>query len=1854
MKTFQKLALLLLLPNQLNLVKARITLVRLTVPADLYTNGILIEIEGVDVQIEVSPECEDTVKPARTQQKRRGGLAKGTRANRSRSTQPIVHDPGGSSNAAPYYTGESQDGESSHIPTTVDLAKSFLQAEPDHERAELRANVVKSQPLQQTQLSEDGDEGVDTGVGMGISLPGFLADFLMGVRDRLQIQIRGIQIDVDFKIEVHSAPTTASVVSSHAEPVTCRLLVENVKSEVVVSNPTLSPACDPMSDMQTALNPMNSLLPYRRFSLTNIRGQILSDASLLTSLSNLSGPSSPVVTHSSAFRQKLRQTPPTLSETKSGSSSSSAGLAMTQSTILQSPAGSPSSSSQLEASVTTSDGDRFADAAGPDDMEYAENAAEQAKYQPSPEDKDYFGFDSAEDEEGDRAGNGAEKKSAATQLSSQHVYTGKLKDPELDEVEDLIKSSQGRLKHDQASENGQVLHLEQQNEFISVGSLKENLRENVESVKGKTHTGSPFDSTSLDRPSNHSFRSSPSITPPIIARQSHSPPDDDLTHSKIYSHDEAQSLYMSAFSHVSLSDTPEQSVIANLVDFTFGTDEAYSAANDSHIREEVFDCRSSSSKRLYPVIYRSKLENIKGNHKDDKREGLDAQSHSRHLPVGLKIQPSAVVYSQSSTVEEPDASQASNPSSPQSERPSRVVKQFLNIKEFVLDNPQKTKDVQPQGTSNKVKPQSTSRRPRSFEIPGAFSASISQFSQSTIQADSRYDPHRNTPYTKVEEDESTNRLPARSPTSIVIRDISLISDLALLRLIVTAMQQVSTLKLSDADPPHTSDEQELSSGSLVVQVDKLSWKIVDNLHSVIESASPKVDEPAIELHPSENSETLLSVAVVAFDLSRDYHGSSSRTELSIGTFTFGYDSDSIISFEPESKEKQSIHDEIPFNSRDIRVTILQSPRSKRVQVTTLPLRVTLDLARLDETFSWFGGLNSVLGLGSSMMSSMTIIDTKSKTPHNGTRTHGVRFETPGGIEHLNDSGESVQYKIESRFGGAVFELRGKASALRLESTAVKLVSRAEYVAVQVDGLILSGPHLRELHVDPTVSAQLRNVRIEYLSNPKEVDLDRLLALLSPSRDKYEPDDDILLETLLRQRRQGGVIRITVETLEGNVSSLHEFERFSMLGEELTKLSTVTKYLPEDDRPGILTLALVRNFNFAVHINSKFGFAKISSQNIELAHVGLPSLVLLGVTGLHVSRGEQEELVGEAIVFTPTEVGQQSPVIMIRLIGDELEPTIKIKLWNIRFEYHVSTVMAILGLSESAIGEIIVSDLISSVATLTGIPSLPKLTSQTSSNNGKSSTGSKVLRYDIAIRDSTIGLNPRKSPSKAILILASTKVAGMIPNSAEASINSVLEVHKASLMVIDDVDHVTTSGNNAKEVDQDGHISTAQLFAVMGYVSISEIAAAKVTLHMISSDSEGDRSVDVEIRNDLFVLESCADSTQTLINVLNGLKPPSPPNVDLKYRTEVIPVQDMLASFSGDAFETTSINSEGNEDFTLETDEEDMVDDEVPQNLEFVSSFYNPDPTAAAEAVANSILEDDLNFIASAPVTRNIGDKRLLESFQEQYEVAPGSEPLDFREDHFGSNSTYGGIAHRWSSDRNTYNLSNEFKIPGSSLKVRVRDVHIIWNLFDGYDWQRTRDTISQAVADVEKKAVERLSRKGRRKPQDIDEEEDSVIGDFLFNSIYIGVPANRNPRDLARQVNRNIDDLTSETGSYATSTTVTSSPSRQSGATREKRAKLRLARSKRHKMTFELKGVSIDLVVFPPESGETQNSINVRVQDLDIFDHITTSTWRKFATYMHDAGERESGSSMVHIEILKVKPVPDLAASEIILKVSPR
>ncbi|KAL9118195.1 MAG: hypothetical protein Q9187_005262 [Circinaria calcarea] len=1834
------------LPDQLRLTKAKIVLLRVTVPADLYSSGILVEVEGVEGQVDVISEVGETTKESRAKGGRRGGIAKGTKANQPRSSQSLVHDPGGYLKETSLNAGDADDRHGPHIPSTVDLAKSFLQTEPDQEKAELRADIAKSQHVQQPQIIDDSDEAIETGIGIGFSLPGFLADFLKGVGDRLHVQVRGIQFDIDLKIEVPSQNPTSGFNSAVIEPITLRLSVEHVLIDGVTGTETNLPSPEPKEDQgPTNRNKSSQHTPLRRIAFGKVQGTIISDASLFASLSQLSGPPSPVVNHSSAFSDKCRKSELNAFTSKPTSSCSSTSLKDSHSiTVLHSTTERPENAINLEASIATSDGERFADAGVDDDIGYAASSSEGSMQNSALSDtkleifEDERASDCAGIEEGINEGNS--KGSGSLPRTSRRAHREQYGRGAYPKLSRYSSSSSDNIRQASKFQHHETQQDAQREMFGSTSSLEE-LSATSRSVASKS-----LDNLEQSRDNIVSSRErDPHVTAlSVVASESPSPPTEDLTQSRIFDHEEAESLYMSAFSHTSSLRHGRQTSPDIEASFSSNEDESTDRprsehASDGGSQSTVYGNHTTpeESARYPGFLADTGSDYMEPSQLNSRQSSSSIQVHSSLEDSGpINIRPKENVFEKSPI------------SSPRSGSLSPMMKHILSIDSIILDLPQNNKTLEPLHPGNGPLTHAAASESDIPEVPGAFSAFDNSAPGHSVDfGDNHNQQTRPRPISQTVETDIT----ALGPTCAQVGQVTLVSDLGLTRLVIMIGQQLPKIFSKESTLSQTYEASNMPPNRIFAHLDRFTWNFVDALRGFVDTSSQQGDEPSADAIQTTESEILLTVIVNVLEVSHNITQSISRTELSVGSFKLGYPSDDIISFDPTLKMRESTHDVLLPSGREMEIVISQSSESLDVKVTALPLHVTLDLARLDETFSWFGGLSSVLGVGSSMISTATVLETKQRGSHNAIRPRGVRFAPPGGGEPTEYPAKSAHHKITTRVGGLLFDLQGKQSCLRFESTAMKLVSRVEGVGLTIGKFRFSGPYLREPTGDPTISMQSRNIRIEYLSNPKEVDLARLLALLSPSREKGDCDDDVMLDPLLRQRRQGGVVRITVETVQGGISDLKEFDQFSILAEELTKLSTVTKYLPEDDRPGILTLGLVRDLHFDVHVNSNFQTAKVSSQNIELAHVTFPSLTLLGIKSIQVQRRPGEELVGEALAFGTEEPEERYPMIRLRMIGDELEPTIKVKLWNIRLEYHLSTIQAILGRSEDGADE----SMTSSDITATGQSPLPKLTSQTSSSSGKSSTEPKTLRYDISVRDSIIGLNPRNSSSRGLCVLTNTKVSGIVPRSDEADISGILEVRKASVMVIDNISNAVTIYDAPKTNERGDPRSQLQTLAEMGYVSVTEISAAKIILSMTSAGKGGTRSIDVEIRDELFVLETCADSTQTLLGILSGLQPPKPPDQKLKYRTEVnktelVSVQDMLASLSGEAFAVPATSYDGGKDFPLEGEDGDMVDDELPQDLEYAGSFYDPDSPSAAEELAQSIFEEDLSSLAIPRATRKIGDKKLLESFKEQYEVDPDSETLDFRDDHFGNSSTVGGTAHRWNSERNTYDLTNDFKIRGSPLRLRIRDVHIIWNLFDGYDWQHTRDAISQAVADVENKAAERLTRKS----SELEEEDESVIGDFLFNSIYIGIPANRDPRDLTqqvnRQVNRNIDDLASETGSYATSTTATASPSRQGSVPRTKRKKLRLARSKHHKMTFELKGISVDMIEFPAGSGEIQSSVDIRVQHLDIFDHVPTSTWKKFATYMHDAGERESGTSMVHIEILNIKPVPELAASEISLK----
>ncbi|ORY64949.1 uncharacterized protein BCR38DRAFT_484422 [Pseudomassariella vexata] len=1688
----QKLERLLQLPSSFKLRKAKVLLLRITIPAAIYSSPIVVEVDGVQVKLQVA--SEETLKD---EQKRQ----------RSKKSAKAHHDE-------------------EVVPHPIDLAQSFLETQPSSEKAELQAALeAEKQDLTASMASssEDGSEE-DTALGSGqaLSLPVFLADFLQGIVDRTQISIKGVTFELDVEVPLE-------VQSKVPEPVTFQLAIDNINVEGVTTQAEQVETCDRPAVVYKD--------GKRHVSLNKIRASLISEANVFSTLARSPSMPSSVTT----------SPPPTMPERQPLSRK----MSMPRS-VYEPLAGSSDLSQNHHHAMMDSE-DAF-------NIPY--------DFPPSQEPEEY-----------DLQSTPSTPRAPATQDSPP--------------TDPLFRPSQS---------------------FVSpAGDAWAYSGRDVQSAPALEQLGD-WGQTSIESEA----ATARGLAPEVASYASTPTPDEDLARSQMFSHEEAESMYMSAFSHAGGSEinpampgswdsTPSSS--DNSTKAQRKTEEALPSREDVPAESEVGN-ETVESPRSPPVLTRPLSP------------ALDNEDNEGYSVTTPETKPNDVV------------------ATPRG--PTRLVKEILSLSEISVYVPSTHKNVPvPSAEETLRSPSTTSHHPleRSIapNVPGAFSVHGGAHSTFSPISASMLTPMPILP-TEVPQDNSVEVI--LSPLDVRFdASISFLLAMVVSRILsVLKEPNDKTAQKAEAEKKKVSPSQDLK-----ILAQKVSIHFLETLAGV-------ADAPERILNPNPatfGTDALLTTTLqnLAFNLSRSESTTVSSIELE--KFKFGYANDDIVSFDPRLQMRASVRDAFPSAGADVSIKVTQSPESTKCEVKTLPLHLMIDLQRLDETFSWFGGLSSFLNMGSSMTSS---VSPSSRSPTRiAKKSRGVRFDAP---IRADDKSAASENKINMRLGGFHLDLVGKDCSVSLDTSAVKLVTRDEGVGIGITKIQLSGPTFKRSMGDPPINADIKNIRIEYLVSPRDNDLERLLELILPSKHKFDDnDDEIMVDTLLRQRRKGAVLRLNCDNIEVKAGKLQQLQCLPALGEEIARLGTVAKYLPEDDRPGILTLALVRSLDINVDVDRRIGTVQTSLKDLEIGHINFPSLLALGLGSIAVRRNNTEELIGST--FPASTNAKPGPVLTLRMIPDALEPVIKLRMRHINIEYRVPTIMDALGLAEDATPQDFEAQLAASVANLgeqahiaiTGKHPL----SESDKGKGKDSPG-KPTKVDLVLKDCLLGLNPLGLVSKLVIVLTDAQLEVALSNGDD--VKALGHLRKASVLLIDDVSMLDSPPTDSRS-RRTSNVATPQIeeLCSKGYVDICYISSANAAVQVGPNGDDGSKFFDVEIRDDLLVLETCADSTQTLFAIAGALAPPTPPSKEVKYRTQVMPVQDLLASISADAFGKAEGNFDFDDDFGLAQelggDDFDFEESSDSGPLDIDSRYYD-----------DATLEDQLadatdSMMSERTATQDTNDGVLLTSFSSQPSMIDDDEELIIHDNYFGTGSAIQGTAHRWNSTKMTYDQSNDLKVQKSPVTVRVRDVHVIWNLFDGYDWNRTRDTITKAVEDVETKAYERRIRTEHpRITAEMDamiEEEETVIGDFLFNSIYIGIPANRDPRELAQRINQELNDNATETESIAT-TAMTATPGRVGG--KRPKPRLRLNRSKRHKITFELKGINMDLVTFPAGSGETQSSIDVRIKDLDVFDHVPTSTWKKFATYDQDAGEREMGTSMILLELLQVKPVAELAASELVLKVT--
>ncbi|WVW83423.1 hypothetical protein I302_105443 [Kwoniella bestiolae CBS 10118] len=226
-------------------------------------------------------------------------------------------------------------------------------------------------------------------------------------------------------------------------------------------------------------------------------------------------------------------------------------------------------------------------------------------------------------------------------------------------------------------------------------------------------------------------------------------------------------------------------------------------------------------------------------------------------------------------------------------------------------------------------------------------------------------------------------------------------------------------------------------------------------------------------------------------------------------------------------------------------------------------------------------------------------------------------------------------------------------------------------------------------------------------------------------------------------------------------------------------------------------------------------------------------------------------------------------------------------------------------------------------------------------------------------------------------------------------------------------------------------------------------------------------------------------------------------------------------------------------------------------------------------------------------------------------------------------------------------------------RIRINDCNIKILLHDGYDWQRTRKAIEDEIRAVRKRLekIRQLLASGQKADESIDFERSTKS--VLFNSIYIGLEGKNssemNHEALIAAIDEELDDMNENDTQTEMESTASSwqtlpglGPTRQSREREHKKSSKtrlkgkKLTRSKKPQIEINLTSLRSSVDLFPSSIGEDKVSskVEVKVREMEILDHIRTSTWKKFLMSMKSDNRgnvRETDSDMVRVELKGIR-----------------
>ncbi|KAJ7219339.1 hypothetical protein GGX14DRAFT_591678 [Mycena pura] len=304
---------------------------------------------------------------------------------------------------------------------------------------------------------------------------------------------------------------------------------------------------------------------------------------------------------------------------------------------------------------------------------------------------------------------------------------------------------------------------------------------------------------------------------------------------------------------------------------------------------------------------------------------------------------------------------------------------------------------------------------------------------------------------------------------------------------------------------------------------------------------------------------------------------------------------------------------------------------------------------------------------------------------------------------------------------------------------------------------------------------------------------------------------------------------------------------------------------------------------------------------------------------------------------------------------------------------------------------------------------------------------------------------------------------------------------------------------------------------------------------------------------------------------------------------------------------------------------DMVNDDLPTNMDYLDESFGA--AAGLREFRDEDLDDfdvdDNNMDKSSPTP---GAPAIVSKVGGETVKMLRPEGLRLVEHYFDT------------LPPDTTDASSTWGVTTTRLRVHKGDIYLF--LYDGYDWAKTRKTIEGEVKEMRRRLAKIRQLVAGGQSQDPTFEE---TGTLLFNSVYIGLEQDVDelePAALIAAIDEELRDdfdTTSQSSWQSLRPSAGSQPRTRSLKVHGKR----LTRAKSPSIEFQLLGVESEVDQYHPDEPIVSRTF-VTVKDLEILDHIKTSTWRKFLTELRSDSHgnvRETDSNMVRVDLRSVRPV---------------